>query len=488
MSQKPVLELRPFQTKGIEIGEEFLTTAPRGAKKLLVAPTGSGKSPILIGLRRPGRYLVAPSLEIIDGICAKIGIPASQAESAGIWTPIRLRNELSRGAIESPTGLILDEAHHDESDSWQEFGVLGGDPPSIGLTATPYRGSPRSSVRFRERWGEPTILLTLRESVENGYSAMPRCSVEPLLDDDIIKVSSTGEFEVASANEAIGSRVGDACELIRRFHDGEKFDKPTMLALPSTECVGYFAERLGVLARPVVGDTSREDRLSAFSECVSRRAILLQIKVVSEGVDLPIRRLIDLSPTLSPVRWLQQFGRITRPGGESEYICCCRNLFRHCYLLDGLVPVALIAQEAQLFGNVSSRNAGRTVGLEAVGRFKSAEIPFNNGLTGSLYALSAVEGGVVTEYAILTHPLYPRAVCARRIRNAGTFGSKWELLPGVPIIDKGYSSVPGSAITEKQKAWWERDAEKYGLDPTAKITRKNFVALPVLAAIRMRFK
>jgi hypothetical protein len=396
---------------------------------------------------------------------------------------------IERSHVYWAEGVLVHNCHHDESDSWQEFGALAGDPPAVGFTATGYRGTPKSTVKFRERWGPAKVLLSYRDAVARGFASHPQLSVEPLLDDDLIEVKD-GEFIVKSANEAIGSRVGDACRLIQGYYNGS-FDKATMLAVPSTECVGYFLERLDALGVPAVGvtaDSSRSDRQTAFRACVERSALLVQIRVVSEGVDLPIRRLIDLSPTMSPVRWVQQFGRITRPGGEPEYVCCCRNLFRHCYLLDGLVPPEIIATEATLFGSVSARSAGRSIGLEAVGRFKAAEVPYAGGVKGWLYCLSEVRDGVVTEFAIITHPSYPEPVVARRQRKSGQFGPKWERCDRVPDIDRGFSSVPGSPVTSKQADWWKRSAANYGLDPEAEVNRKSFVALPVLSNLRVKFK
>jgi hypothetical protein len=495
----PLFDLYDYQEAGRADAEAFLLTAQRGDKRLYSAPTGSGKSILILALLRPGRLVVTPFIEIVAGFLEKLGetVPGNDEAIAlagqrhGIWTPIRLRNKLATGEIDPPDVLIFDEVHHEISDSWQEVSALCGNPPKIGFTATPYRGTPRSTAALRAEWGEPTVLLTLADAVKRGVCSFPAISVEPLLDDDIITVSTNGEFDVRSVSDAIGSRIGAVCDLIGRYYDGNLFDKPTMVAVPSSEVVGLLLEALrsrGVPALGVVADTNRVDRQAAFRGCLDRTSILVQIKVVSEGVDLKIKRLIDLKPTLSPMAWVQQVGRIMRPGGDAEYVCCCRNLFRHSYLLDGLVPLEVAASEAAVFGNRSSRGAARAIGLEAIGKFKSAEVPYGNGLVGSLFALTSVQDGKVYEYAIITHPLYPKAIAARRIRVPGVFGPKWELLPGVPEIGQGYSSVPGSPVSPAQLAWWKRSARHFGLDENAIPTRKNFIALPVFANTRVRFK
>ena len=118
----------------------------------------------------------------------------------------------------------------------------------------------------------------------------------------------------------------------------------------------------------VVGGTPGEQRRAAFAATAARRAALVQVSVVSEGVDLPgLRRLVDCRPTLSPVYWLQCLGRIRRPvpSGEPppEYICTNRNLSRHCYLLEGMLPLAAVREAQGAFETPSRRMGIRVVGL-----------------------------------------------------------------------------------------------------------------------------
>src|SRR5262249_39773823 len=145
---------------------------------------------------------------------------------------------------------------------------------------------------------------------------------------------------------------------------GQRWDRPTMLALPSVETAAGCLHALAAAGLPaalVTGETSQAARQEAFTATVAREQVLIQIGVVSEGVDLLLRRLVDPLPTLSPVRWVQLLGRITRPvpPGEAapEYWGCCRNLERHAYLLEGLVPLPALAQAQAAFGRPTARAA-----------------------------------------------------------------------------------------------------------------------------------
>jgi hypothetical protein len=270
-----------------------------------------------------------------------------------------------------------------------------------------------------------------------------------------------------------------------------------MVAVPSREIAYLLHSTLlgaSVPSAIVTGDTSRADRERAFQQCVDRQAVLVQINVVSEGIDLPIRRLIDLRPTLSPVYWLQLVGRITRPVREGEaapeYMCCCRNLERHCYLFQGLVPLTEIRQAQQAFSTPSKRSGARALGLEAVGRFKATELPLVDGSTGQLYCIQVVEGTQVRQYAVLVHPAAAEPLCATRINqrvSTGTRWGRWEQCP-VPTITNGFASVTAGQPSEKQLAWWTRSAKRYGLDSTATVTRRQFAALPVLADLGLKLE
>src|SRR5262249_18028437 len=181
------------------------------------------------------------------------------------------------------------------------------------------------------------------------------------------------------------------------------------------------------------GETPQTARQQAFAAAVAYERVLLQIGVVSEGVDLPLRRLIDLLPTLSPVRWVQLLGRITRPvaPGEAapEYWGCCRNLERHAYLLEGLVPLAALSQAQSAFGKPTARSGMRVLGLEKLGRFKAVELPLLGGVKGQLFCLQQVEGSQVRQWAILVHPAALDPIVATRVnvrRAEGTDYGRWQ--------------------------------------------------------------
>lgn len=491
-----IFMLRDYQELAVDDIAAFFAAAVPGSRRLYSSPTGTGKSVILLAAQERAGVdtcpIITPSLEIIRGMLEKQGLDPwfgetallRDAEAWNIWTPVRYRNRLADALVPRPKRLLVDEAHHDEANTYEQIHAYVGDRPVAGVTATPFRGTPKSTAEFHKTWGDEVYqILSYSQAAERGYINFPRIEVLPLVDDDQLTVTN-GEIQAKAAGQAAISRLDDLVGHCRAFVADGLWNLSTMFSFPSTDSVAAARSCFTAAGLPccvVTGDTSQAERQQAFAACVNRTAALLQIQVVSEGVDLPIRRLIDVSPTLSPVRWLQQIGRIMRPwSGQSEYICTNRNLLRHCYLLDGLVPDSTVAAAQKVWEKPSNRDGlSRAIGLEAIGRFKATELPLRNGVTGLMYNLCRVEGTTRYEYAALCHPCRAEVLYAARVSETDKWG-KWKKIDALPDMT-GFASAPVSSVSEKQEAWWRQSAGRVGLDPDAKVTRKNFAALPILA-------
>jgi hypothetical protein len=481
----------PYQNIAVAHAVEFLQNATPGQRQLYAAPTGSGKSVVELLVQRalgPTCYIISPREEIIYGMLEKLEKTDVDPESIGLFTPIRLRNLLLKGEVRHPTHIILDETHHESAETWQQLDLLSGLAPAVGYTATPFRGSPKSTRDFLERWGEPIWLLTYQEACANKIISNPSFEMLPLVDDDIIDVQG-GDFSITSIDSATVDRLGDMAEHARKWYN-TTWDRPTIFALPSSNaCVRLQQEMLkrGLPCAVVSANTSKSERRPIFEAVTSRILALLHINIVSEGVDLPLRRLVDLAPTLSPVKWAQQLGRITRPTTEQpEYICTNRNLLRHSYILEGAVPVSALAKAEAAFPQ-SERAHSRALGLEAIGRFKPQPVKTLSGVNVHIYALSAVSNGVVIEFCCIVHPQQQPLWASKinMIKDGKREYGSWRECPA-PADVRGFASSPPKQLSEKQEAWWKKSAARYGLDPSQEVTRKNFQVLPVLSDIGKR--
>lgn len=515
---KTPFTLRPYQTPAVEYIERVaagLLNDTGGNWHLMSAPTGTGKSLIeLEALSRvPGSILVTPRLEIIAGMCSKMGhyvdgmgdneLAAFAWKYYGVTTPIRLRNLLIKGELPyAPSLLIVDEAHHDLAQTYQDVTMFLNGVPKVGLTATPYRGTPRGTSEFLKQWGDTVVtILTLRDAVRMGAYQMPDVQIWPLIDDDTIDVSA-GEFKVTSVTSAVKESSAHIAHLSRDWFDRSTrlYDMATLYAVPSTDAVNDMVARLrdaGLPAVAVTQDTPRVDRIKAFELTEQCRAALVQISVVSEGVDLKIRRVVDAKSTLSPNAWFQLVGRI-RPddsGAPPEYICCNRNVERHCYLWEGLLPNSKVQEAQTAFTDdtgeprITQRAGMRVVGLEGLGKFVKVPIFLLDGTIGFMYNIVHVHENRRTEYIAFVHPNYPEPVYG--VKESAHDGvemkwGKWRVVDALPEL-RGCASAKASTLTPKQQERWDASAENFGLDPNRRITGREFQILPFLMNTGLRF-
>src|SRR5436190_182587 len=415
---------RPYQEEAFYDGMNLATSQPNKWHGF-ICPTGTGKSIyLLMWLHRiPNSVLITPRVEIISGMLDKLKIyPNTMDEliqtagNYGIFTPIRFRNILARGELSYiPSVCLLDECHHAEADSWKDIDMYLNGCTVIGTSASWFRGTPKGTQEFRERWDTVKQVLTLKDALANNYCTMPVPSMWPLIDDDLIDIVN-GELKVSTCNEMIADNINLIVERSKQFYStrGKVWDRPTMYSVPSRDTAYMLADALTqskLPAHAITQDTSRVDRAKIFHWTVNQDVALVQIDVVSEGVDLPIRRLIDIRPTMSPVKWLQQIGRIMRPTDmPPEYICVCRNLERHGYLMEGMLPSSAIKEAQEAFTDdkgipqYSKRSGSRALGLEGLGRFIKTPIHMLNGLTAFAYNLISMDGYTRREYFALIHP------------------------------------------------------------------------------------
>lgn len=475
---------------------------------LITAPTGTGKSMIIIKLQKEnplseGTWVLTPRIEIIRGILKKLGYTSDLYSESQILdvaferrisTPIRFKNAILAGRISGIKCLIIDEVHHHNADTYQLIDQIT-EVPVVGFTATGFRGNAKETLKFRETWGPAYAGITYVEAVRQRFIQMPHCQIEALIDDDVVNIVN-GEFEITALESVTRTRLEDVIGLIDTYWSpsANKVDIATMISVPSVRIANQIQNFLTdkkIMSRVISQESSDADRQLSFKLCCDSRAFLLQIEVVSEGVDLPIRRLIDLKPTMSPVRWLQQIGRIMRPGDTvPEYICTNRNLLRHGYLLEGLIPTSKYVEAEGAFPDKRSRYLGyRAIGLEALGRFKPTVVKMENGLNAVLYNLTTTNGHQIEQYAIILHPMISEPLCAKKSNRKDSSGEiqwgKWQACDP-PNDLKGFQSAIPKTISTKQKEWWDKSARAFGLDATTIPDAKQFQILPILSDLRKK--
>jgi hypothetical protein len=527
--------MQPRDYQAACVAEASTRLADRDPPALYVAPTGSGKGLIeaLLLKARPQAVLTVPSLSIGAGVFAKLtgdsGITeASEAaqrrnlEASRIVTVKRALSLASEGRLRAPE-WIDDESHHATDDTHDSLRDLWGSPPHVGFTATPYRGTPAGTADLLKRYpGGVRPVLSLGDAVKRGYVSLPEFKTLPLLDDETISVTG-GEFVVSAVESATRSRVGQLCDVLAARYSEGFYDRPVTVVLGSVGAVGLVAEAMAARSLPAVSVTATtRGRGRLFGDTVARRAVLLQVRAVGEGVDLPLRVMYDLSPTMSPVLWMQRVGRVMRPfsvcsdcgaewrpddwrccsghgvQGRPVYFSCCHNLMRHGYLFEGLIPRAAFTESRTAWGDdwePSRRSMTRALGNTGFGRFHPVEVRLKGGGAAFLYALRAADG--LRSYAalLLPHlakPLYfgrEDALTGRELEWTTPSGhavkypekkvGRWTPLAELPDLE-GCLSYPNDAMFPWKKQKWEREADARGLDAAAEVTRKTYTLLEIL--------
>jgi DNA repair protein RadD len=512
-------KLRPYQSRELTASLDFVRSAAPGAKRLIVAPCGSGKGTLqlstLDALRREGRdaWLITPSLEIIRGNISRLGreVPESgealarAAWDIGITTPVRLMNRLASGEVQAPEVVLWDEVHGAvESNSVPDtLFTLLAEARWLGYTATPFRATARGTAALLELWGEPTVLLTLPQAQAGGFVMTPRFAIVPLVDDDAVNLTN-GELDAAEVTAAYSDQLSALVDLIHeQVIDGRR----TVVAVSTTATALQLAaemESRGVEARTILQDTTPADRAAAYALAEAGGCVLIQIRVLSTGVDLPaLDCLVDAQPTLSPVLWLQTTGRVmrTHPGKAIPLVLTTnRNLERFHYLMEGLVPSAVVAEAQEAFGSPSPRaGGGRTLGFERLSRFRQLRVRLDAGGWLTFYNLFTKDGGKYREFFVGFAPWTDpsadasrdpqRAVyCASRVTGQGHYG-KWARVP-VPAELSGFgTSSRTQDLSAKMRSWWERGAKAKGLveEDHQTVDRRDFVALPVACDARWNY-
>lgn len=472
---KSKLTLYPDQAASIEALKSAMSS---GQDRLaIISPTGTGKSYTGLGILEqiPGSVFAAPQEEILDGMRLKGANPNQ------LWTIKKLKNRLTEGLDLDVPCIIFDEAHHVVDNTHQS--VIASIPDEVfkaGLTATFYRGTPKSSAELQEYWGTPYVALTWAKAAEQGRIRMPQFITVPLVDDDIFEVKD-GDFSITRVTSEYTAKSDDAASIINTYNLNSQ---PLIVGVNSRESAIEMAAAIlrvcGLQSFIVNAETPTKQRDAAFKAALKCEGPLIHINVVSEGVDHPFRYYLDCAPTLSPRLFVQRAGRIMRPGDVLPlYICTNRNIERHGYLFDGCIPEHSIVSAQCAFETPSTRNVRRALGLESLGRIKCDYVTSVTGLRVGIYCIQQMSADKRTQFMCILHPAKADPIWLTRVGSDAFTYDPWT--PCVmPKELTGFSSTSGGSMSPGQKRFFGNAAKHYGIDPTQEMTARKFQLLPAL--------
>lgn len=322
------MELRPYQTEAIAAIRHEWEEEQRD-KTLLCLPTGTGKTVVFEEITKErvsgGRVLqLAHRGELLQQAAEKLkqiaGLDAAfeKAESSalGSFLPVTVGSvqsmcrpdRLARFPRDYYSTIIVDEAHHVLSDSYQRVLEHFNDAKVLGVTATPDRGDKRSLGDYFE---SIAYEYSMRDAIRDGYLVPIRAKMIPLeLNLSEVKISN-GDFQAGDIGEALEPYLEEIADKLTEY----TADRKTVIFLPLITTSQKFCRMLqerGIKAAEVNGNSAdREEVLRAFDE--GKYQMLCNSMLLTEGWDCPsVDCVVVLRPTKVRALYQQMVGRGTR--------------------------------------------------------------------------------------------------------------------------------------------------------------------------------
>ena len=327
------MELRPYQQEAKEsIFEEW----DKGVKKtLLVLPTGCGKTIVFAKVteecvRQGKRVLImAHRGELLEQASDKIekatglGSALEKAEHTciGSWFRVVVGsvqtlqnvNRLKKFSTDYFDTIIIDEAHHCLSDSYQRVLNYFADAEVLGVTATPDRGDMRNLGQYFETLAYE---YTLPMAIKQGYLCPIKAMTLPLNIDLSSVQMQSGDFKASDIDTALDPYLYQIAQEMKKYC----MERKTVVFLPLVKTSQKFRDILnseGFRAAECNGSTqARTEILEDFEK--GKYNVLCNSMLLTEGWDCPsVDCVIVLRPTKVRGLYCQMVGRGTRLSPET---------------------------------------------------------------------------------------------------------------------------------------------------------------------------
>lgn len=328
------MELRPYQQ---EAKDAIFEQWDNGVKKtLLVLPTGCGKTVVFAKVtedcvRQGNRVLIlAHRGELLDQAADKLmkttglGCALEKAEKTclGSWFRVVVgsvqtlmrQKRLDQFPEDFFDTIIIDEAHHCISDSYQKVLKHFPDAQILGVTATPDRGDMQNLGQFFESLAYE---YTLPKAIKEGYLTPIKALTIPLKIDMSSVSVQTGDFKASDIGTALDPYLEGIAEKMKKYCS----DKKTVVFLPLVKTSQKFRDLLnehGFQAAEVNGNSQDRAEILADFE-TGKYNVLCNSMLLTEGWDCPsVDCIVVLRPTKVRSLYCQMVGRGTRlfPGKD----------------------------------------------------------------------------------------------------------------------------------------------------------------------------
>jgi len=357
------MELRPYQTESINaVSDKW----KQFRKLLLVLPTGCGKTIVFSKLAaqcaETGKrtLILAHREELLDQARDKLYRSTGQianlekADSTCIGNLFAQNNLITVGSVQTMMRqsrldkfdkeffqyIIVDEAHHALSDSYQAVLQWFERAKVLGVTATPDRGDKRNLGEYFE---DIAFEYPLHQAIAEGYLSRIAAETIPLQIDLTGVRKVAGDYSADDLGNALAPYLGAiAAEMAARVPK-----RKIIVFLPLVATSKAMADLLnqhGFRACHIDGDSQdRKEILADFHN--NRYNVLCNSMLLTEGFDEPdVDCIVCLRPTKVRALYAQIVGRGTRiaPGKDN---CLVLDFLWHTAQHDLIHPAHLVAKD-----------------------------------------------------------------------------------------------------------------------------------------------
>lgn len=389
------MELRPYQQEARTAVESQWEQG--NDRTLLVLPTGCGKTIVFAKIsedrvRQGDRVLIlAHRGELLDQaadkiktatglICSTEKAEQSCLDSQSQWFRITVgsvqslmrQSRLDRFAPDYFQTIIIDEAHHAVSDSYQRVLDYFSGAKVLGVTATPDRGDMRE---LGSVFDSLAYEYTLPRAIKEGYLSPIKAVTIPLkLDLSGVSIQS-GDFKPCDLDTALDPYLYQIAEEMKKYCANRK----TVVFLPLIKTSQKFRDILneaGFNAAEVNGNSEdRAEILEDFDK--GRYNVLCNSMLLTEGWDCPsVDCVIVLRPTKVRSLYCQMVGRGTRLCEGKEHLLLLDFLW-HTERHELCRPAHLICDSKEIADKMTedlAENAGCETDIEEAAQTASEEV------------------------------------------------------------------------------------------------------------------
>lgn len=331
------MELRPYQE---EAKQNIFAQWNEGIlKTLLVLPTGCGKTIVFAKVteecvRHGDRILIlAHRGELLEQAADKIhkttglrcATEKAEESCLGSWFRVVVgsvqsmmrEKRLSQFPKDYFDTIIIDEAHHSISDSYQRVLNHFSEAKVLGVTATPDRGDMKN---LGQVFDSLAYEYTLPKAIRSGYLSPIKAVTIPLKMDLSGVGVQAGDFKVGDIATALDPYLHQIADEMVIYCK----DRKTVVFLPLVKTSQKFRDILnekGFKAAEVNGESKdRAEILDAYEQ--GRYNVLCNSMLLTEGWDCPaVDCVIVLRPTKVRSLYSQMVGRGTRLSeGKTELL------------------------------------------------------------------------------------------------------------------------------------------------------------------------